>query len=239
MASQTPAAASMSAPTITSPRLIMRPPVPSDGEAMASFFTNPANFPWDVEADLTLEKALARIDLWTRATAEGKSAFKIIAEREGGQMVGFGGFNCLPYTEPLGSGDRPTWEIMQKEKEQGPGDGGSGAVAEVVLAADMGMSIDHRYQRRGYGREAVCAQVEYAFGVLGAGWVHMDTGKGNVPFRGLMRDMGVPEVEGDGGEETPEGCPFVYARKSFNYQFDGATWDRVRGEMIERGKWPL
>lgn len=225
MVTQNPAAAS--GYTIISPRLTIRTAVHSDGEALVSFFNNPANFPWEAEADLTLEKVLPRIDRWAKAMAEGRSAFMVIVLRESNQLVGFGGFNSLPYTEPLGS--QPTWTMT---KQDGPEGGG------MVLAADTGVSIDRRYQRKGYAREAICASVEHAFGVLGAGYVHMDTAKDNEPFRGLMRDMGIEEVEGDGGE-TPEGAPFGFARKSYNYQFGRAAWEGMKDGMKKGGKWPL
>jgi RimJ/RimL family protein N-acetyltransferase len=191
-----------------------------------AFFTQPANFPWEAEADLTLEKVLPRIDRWAKATAEGKSAFMVVVLRESNQLIGFGGFNSLPYTQPLGN--QPTWTMTKKE---GPEEG-------MVLAADIGMSIDHKYQPKGYAREAICASIEYGFEVLGAGYVHMDTAKDNEPFRGLMRELGIEEVEGDDGE-TPEGAPFGFARKSYNYQFDSEAWEGVKGGMKTRGKWPL
>lgn len=224
METHSPAAAS--GYTITSPRITIRTAVHSDGEALVAFFTNPANFPWEAEADLTLEKVLPRIDRWAKATAEGKSAFMVVVLRESNQLMGFGGFNSLPYTEPLGS--QPTWTMTKKEGPEGG----------MVLAADIGMSIDHRYQRKGYAREAICASIEYGFEELGAGHVHMDTAKDNEPFRGLMRDMGIEEFEGDGGE-TPEAAPFGFARKSYNYQFDRKAWEGVKDGMKKRGKWPL
>ncbi|KUI61186.1 putative N-acetyltransferase p20 [Cytospora mali] len=225
MVSQTPAAAA-SGYTITSPRLTIRTAVPSDGEALVSFFTDPANFPWEAETDLTVEKVLPRIDRWAKATEEWKSAFVVVIERESDQLIGFGGFNSLPYTKPLGS--ESIWTVA---KQDGP-EGG------MVLVADIGMSIDHRYQRRGYAREAVCALVEYGFGTLGCVYVHMDTAKDNEPFRALMRDMGIGEVEGDGGE-APEGAAFCFASKSYNYVFERADWERVKDEMKKKSKWPL
>lgn len=197
METHSPAAAS--GYTITSPRITIRTAVHSDGEALVAFFTNPANFPWEAEADLTLEKVLPRIDRWAKATAEGKSAFMVVV-----------------------------WTMTKKEGPEGG----------MVLAADIGMSIDHRYQRKGYAREAICASIEYGFEELGAGHVHMDTAKDNEPFRGLMRDMGIEEFEGDGGE-TPEAAPFGFARKSYNYQFDRKAWEGVKDGMKKRGKWPL
>ncbi|ROV93640.1 hypothetical protein VMCG_08101 [Cytospora schulzeri] len=224
MAAQISAAAS--GHTITSPRLTIRTAVHSDAEALVAFFTNPANFPWEPEADLTLEKMLPRIDRWATATAEGSSAFMVIVLRESNQVIGFGGFNVLPYTEPLGS--KPLWEMKKRE---GPEEG-------MVLAADIGMSIDHKYQRKGYAREAICASLEYGFEALGAGYAHMDTAKDNEPFRGLMRDIGIEEVEGDGGETT-EDTPFKFARKSYNYQPDRVSWEAAKDGLKKRGKWPL
>lgn len=224
MTSQAPTAAS--GYTISSPRLIIRTAVPSDGEALVAFFSNPANFPWESEKDLTLEKVLPRIARWVKATEEGRSAFMVVTLREGDQIIGFGGFNSLPYTGPLGS--EPAWTMTKKE---GPGEG-------TVLAADIGISIAHDHQRKGYAREALCAKIEYGFVGLGCAYVHMDTAKDNVPFRGLMRDMGIGEAEGNGGEAL-EGAAFGFAPKAYNYDFDRAAWDGVKEEMIRGGRWPL
>lgn len=212
--------------TITSPRLIIRTAVPSDSEALVDYFTNAANFPWEPEKDLTREKVLPRIDRWAKATGEGKSAFMVVVQRDSDQLIGFGGFNNFPYTGSLGS--EPTWKMKQQE---GPREG-------IVRVADIGISIDHKYQRKGYAREAVCALAEYGLGKLECGYVHMDTAKDNEPLRALMRDMSIDEVEGDGGEAV-EGAAFCYASKSFNYEFDRPAWETVKNEMMKIGKWPL
>ena len=209
--------------TITSPRLVIRTAVPSDGEALVAFFTNPANFPWEPEKDLTLEKILPRIGRWAKATEEGRSAFMVVVLRETGDVIGFGGFNSLPHTGPLGS--EPTWTMAKKEGPVGEG---------VVQAADIGMSIDHRYQRKGYAREAVCMLAEYGFGTLGCSYAHMDTAKDNEPFRALMRDMGIKEVEGDGSEPVADAA-FCFGPKSYNYDIDRAAWEGVKEEMKKGG----
>lgn len=212
--------------TITSPRLVIRTARPADGEALVAYLTNPANFPWEAEKDLTLDKILPRIDRWAKATEEGKSAFMVVVLREGDHMIGFGGFNSFPYTRPLGS--EPTWRMTLRENtEEG-----------VVLVADIGMSIDHRYQRKGYAREAICALAEYGFETLGCAYAHMDTAKDNEPLRGLMRDLGIKEVEGDGGQ-VEDDAAFLYAAKSYNYEFDRAAWEEIKQDMKRRGRWPL
>lgn len=160
-----PSASAATGLSVTSPRLTIRTAVPSDAEALVAYFSNAANFPWPAETDLTLEKMLPRIQKWADATAAGRSAFMVIVLRETGQLIGFGGFNSLPRTEPLGA--KATWEIRK-----GDGEG-------MVLAADVGVSIDHQHQRRGYAKEVVCAVVEYGFEHLGCAYAHLDTQKTN------------------------------------------------------------
>lgn len=210
--------------SITSPRLTIRTAVPSDGEALVTYFSNPANFPWPAEAELTLEKMLPRIDKWAEATAAGRSAFMVIVLRETDQLIGFGGFNSLPRTEP--PGDKTTWEIRKGEREG------------MVLAADVGVSIDHQHQRRGYAKEAVCAVVEYGFEHLGCAYAHLDTQATNEPMKALMGGLGVKGIEGDGSEPWPDAA-FSFASKSINYDVDRATWEGLREEMRGKGTWPL
>lgn len=222
--SSEPAAPAATGLKITSPRLTIRTAAPSDGEALVAYFSNQANFPWPAEKDLTLDKMLPRIDKFADATARGQSAFMVIALRETGQLIGFGGFNNLPRTEPLG--DKPAWEIRN-----GSGEG-------TVRVADVGVSIDHQHQRRGYAREAVCATLEYGFENLGCAYAHLDTQKDNEPMKALMAGLGVKGVEGDGSESV-EDAAFGFASKAVNYEFDGATWNSVREELRKKGTWPL
>lgn len=210
--------------TVTSPRLTIRTAVPSDGEALVAYFSNPANFPWPVEKDLTLDKMLPRIDKWADATVNGRSAFMVITLRETNELIGFGGFNNLPRTEPLG--DKPAWKIRN-----GTGEG-------IVLVADVGVSIDHQHQRRGYAREAVCAVVEYGFDTLGCAYAHLDTQESNDPMRALMSGLGVKGVQGDGSEAL-EDAAFGFASKSVNFEVDKATWDHLREDIKLKGLWPL
>lgn len=222
--SSEPAASPATGLKITSPRLTIRTAVPSDGEALVAYFSDPANFPWPVEKDLTLEKIMPRIDKWADAAAKGSSAFMVITLRDTDQCIGFGGFNNLPRTEPLG--DQPPWKIRK-----GSGEGS-------VLAADVGVSIDHQHQRKGYAREAVCAVVEYGFDNLGCAYAHLDTQKSNEPMKALMSGLGIKGIEGD-DSELLEDTAFDYASKAINYNVDRATWNIVREELKNKGTWPL
>lgn len=223
MSSETPASAATGL-KITSPRLTIRTAVPSDGEALVAYFSNPANFPWPAEESLTLEKMLPRIGKWGDATAKGNSAFMVIVLRETGQLIGFGGFNNLPHTEPLG--DTPAWKIRN-----GSGEG-------TVLVADVGVSIDHQHQRRGYAREAVCAVVDYGFEKLGCAYAHLDTQTSNEPMKALMGKLGITGVEGDGSEPL-EDAAFSFASKAINYNVDRETWNGIRQDLEHNGAWPL
>ncbi|KAL1852425.1 hypothetical protein Daus18300_012184 [Diaporthe australafricana] len=223
MSSETPAPAANGI-SITTPRLTVRTAVPSDGEALVAYFSDQANFPWPVEKDVTLEKILPRIERWANATAEGKSAFMVVALRETDRPIGFGGFNSLPRTEPLS--DKPVWKLTK-----GSGEG-------TVLAADVGISIDHQHQRKGYAREAVCAVVEYGFDKLGCAYAHLDTQKSNEPLKALMRGLGIKEVEGDDSEPV-ENNAFSFASKAVNYNFTRATWESRKEELKSKGSWPL
>lgn len=222
--SSEPAASATTGLSITSPRLMIRSAVPSDGEALVGYFSNQANFPWPVEKDLALEKMLPRIDKWADATAAGRSAFMVIVLRETDQVIGFGGFNSLPRTEPPGG--NPTWDIRK-----GTGEG-------VVLAADVGVSIDHQHQRKGYAKEAVCAVVEYGFKNLGCAYAHLDTQKSNEPMKALMAGLGVKGIEGDDSEPWPD-TAFGFASKAINYDVDRTTWEGLREELKRKGTWPL
>lgn len=189
-----------------------------------AYFGDQANFPWPVEKDLTLEKMLPRIDKWADATAKGSSAFMVVVVRDTDELIGFGGFNSLPRTEPLG--DQPAWKIRK-----GSGEG-------TVLAADVGISIDHRHQRRGYAKEAVCAVVEYGFEQLGCAYAHLDTQTSNEPMKALMDGLGIKGIEGD-GSEPGEDSAFGFASKAINYNVDRATWNGIREELGRKGTWPL
>ncbi|KAG6356427.1 hypothetical protein INS49_015815 [Diaporthe citri] len=222
--SSEPATSAATGLKITSPRLTIRTAVPSDGEALVAYFSDHANFPWPVEEDLTLEKMLPRVDKWAEATAKGSSAFMVITLRETDQLIGFGGFNSLPRTEPLS--DQPPWKIRKGSREG------------TVLAADVGVSIDHHYQRKGYAREAVCAVVEHGFEKFGCAYAHLDTQKSNEPMKALMSGLGIEGVEGDDSEPL-EDTAFSFASKAINYNVDRETWISVREELEKKGAWPF
>lgn len=78
---------------------------------------------------------------------------------------------------------------------------------------------------------------EFGFDTLGCGYIHMDTMADNEGFRGVMRDMGIPEKAGSGVEH--EDALFKFAWKSLNYDFDKPMWERVRDDLKTKEKWPL
>lgn len=79
--------------------------------------------------------------------------------------------------------------------------------------------------------------VEYAFGTLRCGYIHLDTQHDNTAFRAVMGDMGIPEKPGSGEEH--EDALFGFAWKSLNYDFDESMWSGIREGLKQRGKWPL
>lgn len=91
--------------------------------------------------------------------------------------------------------------------------------------------------RQGYAREAVCAMTEFGFATLGVGYMHMDTEHDNEGLRGLMRNLGIEEKVGSGVEVDDAVLKFAW--KSFNYDWDRQTWERVKEGLKARGKWPL
>lgn len=101
------------------------------------------------------------------------------------------------------------------------GMGGVNAVKEGRVA-DVGVLIEERWQRRGFGKEALVATVEWAFSEEGGACdgVLMETMSANRPFRALVRVVGLEEFEigrdsGMGFEECV-------------YRFSKADWVRCR-----------
>ncbi|KAJ4388833.1 hypothetical protein N0V93_006294 [Gnomoniopsis smithogilvyi] len=204
---------------ITSPRLVLRTPRAEDAEPFMRFLSDPENFGY--EAGLTIDVFQPRVEKIAARTAAGENAFMIILLRETGDIVGFGGFNSLPRTAILNSSERKSDDVLEGSK---------------VLAGDMGISIDHRYHRKGLAREAICALTDFGFDTLGCEYMHMDTLEDNEGFRALMRDMGLTEKKGDGVEV--DDAVFKFAWKSLNYDWDKATWERVKEDLTERALLP-
>lgn len=54
-----------------------------------------------------------------------------------------------------------------------------------------------------------------------------------------MKDMGIPEKEGNGVDYGEEDMVFGFAWKSLNYDFDEGMWAGIKGGLEGRGKWLL
>ena len=208
---------------LTTPRLILRSGIPSDAKAVCIVRSEPQNNPHGGvhEPDLSAEVQAQRIEAQKDSTAEGRNAWMQIILKpeladhvvddlvvEDGVLIGMTGFNSFP-KETLG------------DKE--------------VLVGDTGAMIDYRYARMGYALEAMEAVFEYGFNELGCDMLSLDTFAVNVPWRRLMRTMGLECVEqvkklGDG--EGPLG-------EEVGYKFDNNKWDEGKKGLRGAGKWYL
>jgi RimJ/RimL family protein N-acetyltransferase len=203
------------APTITTPRLELCLPVEADAPTLAALLSSPETNPSTPVETKGVEHYRQRVGRWVGQAERGERAFMVIKLRETGKVIGFGGFN----------------EFRWVARAAGEGDDG-----EKVLEADTGVVIDTKHWRKGYGKEAIVAKAEYAFNVLGAEFMSIDTSLDNEPWRALMRDMGLGAVETKSsashykeGEET----------EVWLYRFSRTDWETARADMMRRGKWPL
>lgn len=128
-----------------------------------------------------------------------------------GWLIGMSGFNSFKI-----------------EKDEGCEDGDG----EGILVGDTGALIDWRFARRGLAVECLEAVFEYGFYELGCGKMMLETNSVNLPFRGVMKGMGLGDVErevkGKGDEED-----------SVVYLFDRSKWEDAKKGLKERGKWYL
>lgn len=204
--------------TITTPRLIIRSAVPEDDEALHKLLSTPENQPFDaVQPGLSPEVMRARIGRWKPMTAAGKNAFMVVALRETGEVIGNGGFNCFE--------DDNGTSVAQQDGEDG--------VRGRPYLTDTGVVLDHRHWGKGYGRETLCAKVEYAVEELGCRVVRVETADDNKPWRALMASLGLAEIETKG--------PVSYDENVIGwvYRIDAQQWRAVREDLKKRGKWPL
>ncbi|KAF9879182.1 gcn5-related n-acetyltransferase [Colletotrichum karsti] len=203
---------------ITTPRLIIRSGVPEDAEALYTLFSTPENQPYDtVQPDISPEVMKGRIERWKPLTAAGKNAFMMVTLRETGEVIGQGGYNCFE--------DADGKSVAKQEGED--------EVGGRPYLTDTGVVLDHRHWGKGYGRETLCAKVEYAVEELGCKVVRVETDEKNRPWRALMASMGLGHIETIGVtsyDENTIGCV---------YNIDVETWRTVREDMKKNGKWPL
>ncbi|KAI8243917.1 hypothetical protein K4K57_012762 [Colletotrichum sp. SAR 10_99] len=204
--------------TITTPRLIIRSAVPEDDDALYKLLSTPENQPFDaVQPGLSPEVMRARINRWKPMTAAGKNAFMVVVLRETGEVIGNGGYNCFE--------DDSGTSVAQEDGEDG--------VQGRPYLTDTGVVLDHRHWGKGYGRETLCAKVEYAVEELGCRVVRVETADDNKPWRALMASLGLAEIETKG--------PVSYDENVIGwvYRIDSQQWRAVREDLKKRGKWPL
>ncbi|KAL0939147.1 gcn5-related n-acetyltransferase [Colletotrichum truncatum] len=203
---------------ITTPRLIIRSAVPEDGEALYNLLSTPENQPFGtVQPDISPESMSARIGRWKPMTVAGVNAFMMVTLRETGQVIGNGGYNCFEDAEGN--------SVARQEGDTEP--------RGRPYLTDTGVVLDHRYWGKGYGRETLCAKVDYAVEALGCSVVRVETADDNQPWRALMASLGLAPLETKG--------PVSYDEKIIGwvYRIDAETWRATRDDLKKRGKWPL
>ncbi|PSS14773.1 hypothetical protein M430DRAFT_35670 [Amorphotheca resinae ATCC 22711] len=222
MATASPPAHARPFHSFTTPRLIIRSCLPSDAKQIQAIRSNPLNNPYGGvnEPDLPVEVQVQRLEAQQISTAKGENAWMVIIlknslgdgddaveelKTDTGIMIGNTGFNSFPLQPSLAD------------------------ETQSVLVGDTGIMIDNRFARKGYALEALCAIVEYGFQELGCGMMSLGTSAVNVPFRSLMRTMGIGEGTLRATNEGEEAC----------YLFDREKWDEAKKHMEGNGKWYL
>ncbi|TDZ24166.1 putative N-acetyltransferase p20 [Colletotrichum orbiculare MAFF 240422] len=202
---------------IVTPRLIIRSATPDDAEGLYKLMSTPENQPFEEpQRDLSPEVMRARIERWKPMTAAGKNAFMMVTLRETGEIIGQGGYNCFE--------DASGASVARQE--------GNDVTGRPYLT-DTGVVLDHRHWGKGYGRETLCAKVDYAMEELGCSVVRVETGDENKPWRALMASVGLDRIETKG--------PTSYDANIIGwvYNIDAQTWKSVRENLKLKGKWPL
>ncbi|KAF7914462.1 uncharacterized protein EAF01_000868 [Botrytis porri] len=191
-------------PNLRTRNLILRPAVPSDAAPLAAIFANPLNNQHEphTPCNPTVEEYQSRIAKWNDLRVRGKAYFLVITRR--------------PTTE-TGSASPPADEVI--------GFGGINAVstnAQGKRIADLGVLIDSSEWRKGYGREALQATLEFAFRMVEAEGVgceeaFCETLAVNTPFQGLAGRMGMEKwkrIASDG--------------KEVEYRFSKEDWEEMK-----------
>ncbi|KAK1713431.1 hypothetical protein CaCOL14_009347 [Colletotrichum acutatum] len=201
---------------IVSPRLVVRTTTESDIESFHAIMTTPENFPFEEpEKDLTVVKLRARIQKFAKMSAEGKNAFLVVELRGTNELIGYGGYNTFESVDPT--------EFLDQTTLQG----------SKTYMTDIGIIIDHKHWRKGYGLELIIVLIEYAQNELGCEVFRAETGDDNKPWRALMRAAGLAKFEGRhkaSYDEKQEVCV---------WKFDAGHWKQERERMQMEGKWPL
>ncbi|KAI0182406.1 acyl-CoA N-acyltransferase [Xylaria flabelliformis] len=191
-------------PHLRTENLLLRPAVPSDAAVLAAIFANRFNTQHEPHkpSNPTEEEYQRRIAKWDDLRALGKAYFLVISRRattetgsaspSAGSVIGFGGINAI-------STD-----------------------AQGKRVADLGVLIDSSEWRKGYGREALQATLDFAFRKVeaeGAGCeeAFFETLAVNTPFQALADRMGLVKWR----QVKSEG-------KEVEYRFSKEDWEGIK-----------
>jgi len=191
-------------PTLRTESLILRPAVPYDAAPLAAIFANPLNTQYEPHKprNPTAEEYQGRIAKWEDLRARGQAYFLVITRRRTAEtgsaspsadgVIGFGGINAV-------STD-----------------------AQGRRIADLGVLIDSSEWRKGYGREALQATLDFAFRRVEAEGVgceeaFFETLTVNTPFQGLADRMGMAKWK----RVKSEG-------KEVEYRFSKEDWEGIK-----------
>lgn len=195
-------------PNLRTGNLHLRPAVPSDAVPLAAIFANPLNTQHEPHkpSTPTVEEYQRRIAKWDDLRASGKAYFLVItrppatetgsASSPAGEVIGFGGINAI-FTDAQGK-----------------------------RIADLGVLIDSAEWRKGYGREALHATLDFAFGNVEAEGVGCDeaffeTLAVNTPFQGMADRMGLAKWK----RVKSEG-------KEVEYRFSKEDWEGLKNGSV-------
>lgn len=199
---------------IHTPRLMLRTATLADVETYHKQRTAPETHPFGgVEGEGSLEKTQSTVEKLIEKTAQGETAFLIWTLRETGEAIGYGGYNYFKNVNAT--------EFLRKD----------GTEAVEKRMTEPGLTIDHRYWRKGFGLEIVCGMVEYAFSDLDCELILFETDLVNEPFRSLMRAAGMEKLEKKTVDEDGE--------EIWSWRFDRDGWVAAREGMQNCKKWPL
>lgn len=199
-------------PNLRTGNLTLRPAVPSDAAPLAALFANPLNTLHEPHkpSNPTAEEYRGRIAKWDDLRARGQAYFLVITRGSpttetsrgsastsaAGGVIGFGGINAI-------STD-----------------------AQGKRIADLGVLIDSSEWRKGYGREALQATLDFAFRKVEAEGVGCDeaffeTLAVNTPFQGLADRMGMAKWK----QVKSEG-------KEVEYRFSKEDWEGRKAKSV-------
>jgi RimJ/RimL family protein N-acetyltransferase len=191
-------------PTLHTENLTLRPAVPPDAAPLAAIFANPLNSQYEPHApsNPTVEEYQGRITKWEDLRNSGKAYFLVITRRP---------------TSETGSASPPADGVI--------GFGGINGIstdAQGKRIADLGVLIDSSEWRKGYGREALQATLDFAFRNVEAEGVgceeaFFETLAVNTPFQGLADRMGLAKWK----RVVSEG-------KEVEYRFSKENWEGVK-----------